>query len=170
MSEDPFPSTKPLADNTSTVANFRDSKPADAANGDDCADVARVEVLCDLIKVDAERLRADLTTIKQISDAAQEDIGKERERVLDLIANQQRLLESEVCKSNLMFDRGEMALAQAVLVAQQRARSQAGRSTLRKRLRALRTAHSQVDRPKTPDEHADALARISHSAGGLRSA
>ena len=125
------------------AASFRDPKPAQVPDGDD---LARLETLCDMIKADAECLTANLTTIKQTLDAAQEDVRKERERVLNLVANQQRVLESDVCKSRLTFDRGEMAIAQAVLAAQKRTRSQAGGSPLLKQLRALRAVGSQAGR------------------------
>ena len=125
------------------AASFRDPKPAQAPDGDD---LARLETLCDMIKADAECLTANLPTIKHTLDAAQEDVRKERERVLNLVAEQQRLLESDVCKSRLVFDRGEMAIAQAVLAAQQRTRSQAGESPLLKRLQALRAVGSQARR------------------------
>ncbi len=126
------------------AASFRKSKPAREAAGDDTVHLARVEIACDMLKVDAERLRIDLVTFKHDLQAARDDVNKERERWLDLIANQKRLLESEACKPTLVIEQGEMALAQAVLAAQQRAKCQAGGSPLLNRLRALRTFHGQA--------------------------
>ena len=70
-------------------------------------------------------LRTHLVTIKHDLHAARDDFHKEHGRLLDLAANQKRLLESEDCKSNLVLERGEMASAQAVLAAQQRAKCRA---------------------------------------------
>lgn len=141
MSEDPPIRQTAERHSVDEATNLRGPKPAQAVDGDDSLGAARVQALCNLIKVDAERLRIDLTTVKQTLDAAQEDIRKEHERVLELIANEQQLLESEDSKSKLIFERGEMALAQAVLVAQQRARSRAGRSPLLK----IRACNSQAE-------------------------
>jgi len=126
------------------AASFRKPKPAREAAGDDTVHLARVEIVSDMLKADAERLRIDLVTIKHDLQAARDDVNKERERWLDLIANQKRLLESEACKPMLVLEQGEMALAQAVLAAQQRAKCQARESPLLKRLRALRTFHGQA--------------------------
>lgn len=145
MSQDPPIHQTAERHSVDEATNLRGPMPAQAVDGDDSLGAARVQALCDLIKIDAERLRIDLTTVKQTLDAAQEDIRKEHERVLELVANEQRLLESEGSKSKLIFERGEMALAQAVLVAQQRARSRAGRSPLLKRLHALRACNSQAE-------------------------
>jgi hypothetical protein len=144
MSEDPPIHQTAERHSVDEATSLHGPKPAQVVDGDDSLGVARVQALCDLIKVDAERLRIDLTTMKQTLDAAQEDIRKEHERVLELVANQQRLLESEDSKSKLILERGEMALAQAVLVAQHRARSHTVRLPLLKRLHALRSFHRQA--------------------------
>ena len=137
------------ADEAISVDDSRIAQPVDR---DDTLGLARVEALCDRIKFDAERLRVDLITFKQTLDDARDDICKERERVLELIAIQQQSLENEACRSKLIFDRGEMALAQAVLAAQQRASSQPDRSPLQKRLDALRTFDCQARQVRATSE------------------
>ena len=134
------------------ATSLLESEIAQPVDGDDPLGLARVEALCDLIKVDAERLRVDLITFKQTLDTARDDIRKERERVLELIAIRQQLLENEACRSKLIFDRGEMALAQAVLAAQQRASSQPDRSPLQKRLDDLRTFDCQAGQVRATSE------------------
>lgn len=126
------------------AASFRKPKPAREAAGNDTVHLARVEIVCDMLKADAERLRIDLVTIEHDLQAARDNVNKERERWLELIANPKRLLESEPCKPTLVLEQSEIALAQAVLAAQQRAKCQVGESPLLKRLRAIRTFHSQA--------------------------
>jgi hypothetical protein len=131
------------------ATSLPDSQPAQPVDGGDTLGLARVEALCDLIKVDAERMKVDLTTFKQTLDAARDDICKERDRVLELVAIEQEFLEN---RSKLIFDRGEMALAQAVLAAQQRASTQADRSPLLKRVHALRTFDCQAGQVRGTSE------------------
>jgi hypothetical protein len=131
------------------TTSLHSAKPAQAVDGDDSLEAARVQALCDLIKVDAERMKVDLTTFKQTLDAARDDICKERDRVLELVAIEQEFLEN---RSKLIFDRGEMALAQAVLAAQQRASTQADRSPLLKRVHALRTFDCQAGQVRGTSE------------------
>ncbi len=95
-------------------------KPDNAVTDGDTVDLVRVAAVCDMLKVEAERLNSELATMKQDLDAAY-DARKERERLLDLLATQQRS-ESRTGKSALVLERSEMALAQAVLIAQQRAK------------------------------------------------
>ena len=102
MSQDPLTHQTAERHSVDETTSLHSAKPAQAVDGDDSLEVARVQALCDLIKVDAER---DLTTVEQTLDAAQEDIRKEHERVLELVANQQRLLETEVFKSHQTAER-----------------------------------------------------------------
>jgi hypothetical protein len=111
------------------------------ADGSD-ADPTRVEAVCDTLTAGIERLSAELVTTTQDLHAARDNVGEEHSRLRDMLASQERNL---AAKSTLILERGEMALARAVLAAQQRAKSQACESSLVKRLRGLRELHGRGD-------------------------
>lgn len=81
---------------------------------------ASVEAAYDLLKTAAERLTTELALIKQELRATRDDDRKELNRLLDLLAAQERLTKHQAKNSNLLLERGEMAEAHAVLGAQRR--------------------------------------------------
>ncbi len=129
-----FATTDPPTVETSEMRRvFGEPKPKSdhaVVNGKSTT-LARVNAVSDMLKAEAECLKAKLVTIKQELDAAHDDARKEHERWLDL----QQLVESSASKSTLVFEPGEAVVAQAVLAAQQRVKSEAGKLTLLEKLR-----------------------------------
>ena len=58
--------------------------------------VAQLLTIGEMYKNDTERLKVDLTTAQDELRAARYDAGRERDRLLDLLAAQQRLLEGKI--------------------------------------------------------------------------
>jgi len=130
-------------------------KAKKATVGIEAVALERVDVVCDMLKAEAERLKADLTVIKKQLDVAREEACREQERWRELFLTQQMLIETHDEKSMLLLERVEKAVAQvllatgpdvmsqseqlqlergevvaqAVFAAQQRVSSQAGQST-----------------------------------------
>jgi len=126
----------PTVEATEMQRAFGDPKPRPdrPAPCGKVAPVARFDAACAIIRAEADRLKAELRAIKQALDAAQENARNEHEQWLRLLATQQ-LLESHAALPQPVFEPGEAAVAQAVLVAQQRVKGQAGKPTLLDRLR-----------------------------------
>ncbi len=100
------------------------SKSDKAAAGGNIVALARVEIVCEMLKAETERLKAELATAKEEFCDARDDARRERDRLLDLLAAQQRIIESRIGKSTLVPRQGEMTEAEAVLAAQQRVESE----------------------------------------------
>jgi len=100
-------------------------KPNKAAADGAIVTLVRLEAMCELLKAETERLKVELATVKEEFRDARDDARRERDRLLDLLAAQQRVVESRGGGSTtLVPQRSEMTEAEAVLVAQQRVESQ----------------------------------------------
>ncbi len=102
---------------------FGEPKMNKAAAGANAA-LARLEATCEMLKTETARLSAELASVKEEFRDAREDACKERDRLLDRLATQQRVLETRVGRSTLVPQRSEMTEAEAVLAAQQRVENQ----------------------------------------------
>ncbi len=77
---------------------FGEPKPKRSKTaGTDAEAVAlvRAEVERDQIKAEADRLRAELATTKQALDTERDEARKERQRLLDLVTSQQKVIEDQ---------------------------------------------------------------------------
>jgi hypothetical protein len=99
-------------------------KPNKAAGGATIVTLTRLEALWEMLKADNERLKSELAAVKVEFQDARDDARRERDRLLDLLAAQQRVVEGRVGRSMLIPQPGEMTEAEAVLAAQQRVESQ----------------------------------------------
>lgn len=77
-------------------------KAAAKAKAGDLAAQVRAEVQLDAQKAEIERLKSELASAKNELDKERDDAKKEREKVLDLLASQQRLIESQTRKPTLL--------------------------------------------------------------------
>ena len=92
----------PTIDGSEMLRVFGEPKPKrDKGAGGDVA-LARVEVERDHLKAEADRLRAELATAKQEFYVDRDDARKERDRLLDMLASQQRLLESQARRPSMI--------------------------------------------------------------------
>lgn len=79
-----------------------EKKAAAKAKTGDIAAQVRAEVQLDAQKAEIERLKAELASAKNDLERERDDAKKEREKVLDLLASQQRLIESQTRKPTLL--------------------------------------------------------------------
>jgi hypothetical protein len=86
--------------------------------------LARIEIVCEMLKAETERLKVELATAKEELRDARDDARGERDRLLDLLAAQQRIVEGRIGKSTLVPHQSEMTEAEAVLAARQRLESE----------------------------------------------
>jgi hypothetical protein len=126
----------PTIDASEMLRAFGEPKAAsDKPAATDVVALSRIEAICEALKAAAEYLMAELAAMKKELQAEHEQTRKERDRLLEFLGAQKRLLEtSETSTSPLPrgetsplqrgetspLQRGEMAEAQAVLAAQQR--------------------------------------------------
>jgi septal ring factor EnvC (AmiA/AmiB activator) len=100
-------------------------KPKNAAGRGSIVALTRLEVMCELLKAEGDRLKAELEAVREELRDARADARQERDRLLDLLAAQQKPTESRIVRSPLLPQRTEtMTEAEAVLAARQRAESE----------------------------------------------
>ena len=87
---------------------------------DNAVALARVEAVCELLRAEAERMKSEMAMIKGELQAAQDNFHKELDRLLELLAARQRLIEAQLGKLPSALEQGETAEAQAVLAALER--------------------------------------------------
>src|SRR5665213_1064482 len=87
---------------------------------DNAVALARVEAVCELVRAEAERMKSEMAMIKGELQAAQDNFHKELDRLLELLAARQRLIEAQLGKLPSALEQGETAEAQAVLAALER--------------------------------------------------
>lgn len=93
----------PTIDGSEMLRVFGEPKPKrDKGAGGDPVLMARVEAERDQLKAEADRLRAELATAKQEFYVERDDARKERDRLLDMLASQQRLLESQARRPSMI--------------------------------------------------------------------
>ncbi len=110
----------PTIEASEMLRAFGEPKAAlDKSAAIDVVALTRIEAICEALTTAAERLMAELATIKLELQAEREQSRKERDRLLEFLGVQKRLLESSGTSTSAL-QRGEMAEAQAVLAAQQR--------------------------------------------------
>jgi hypothetical protein len=90
----------------------------------DSAAAEVVEAVCDVLKATAERLLAQVASIKQDLLAERAEARADLQCLLDYLAAQKRLIEGRTGKSTQSVQCGEMAEAEVVFAAQQRIGSQ----------------------------------------------
>ena len=117
----------PTIDASEMLRAFGEPKAAaDKPAATDVVALTRIEAICEALKAAAEYLMAELATMKKELQAEHEQTRKERDRLLEFLGVQKRLLETSETSTSLQrgetspLQRGEMAEAQAVLAAQQR--------------------------------------------------
>jgi transposase-like protein len=99
-------------------------KPNKAAGSATVVALTRLEAMCEMLKAENERLKTELATVKAEFRDARDDARRERDRLLELLAAQQRVIEDRVGMSMLVPQPAEMTEAEAVLAAQRRVESQ----------------------------------------------
>lgn len=94
--------------------------PDKSTSAVDVLALGRVESICDALRASTEYLMGEIATIKQQLQAERDDARKLRDRLLEFLAAQKRLLEAPTGNVTETLQRGETAEAQAVFAAQQR--------------------------------------------------
>jgi hypothetical protein len=106
-----FATTEPPTVEASEMLRvFGEPKPklGDGAGRGTVAALARLEATCELLKAEGERLKAELAAVKEELRDSRADARKERDRLLDLLAAQQKVLGNRVGESNQAPQRSEI--------------------------------------------------------------
>jgi transposase-like protein len=100
------------------------SRSSKGAGRESTAALARLDAMCELLKAEGERLKLELASVKEDLRDARADARKERDQLLALLADQQKVPERRAGTARSFPQPSEMTEAEAVLAAQQRAENQ----------------------------------------------